>query len=189
MGPVPCFLWKNWTCSLILRVRRSLALWALLKCSFCFSWSLTSLCLIWCILTLLGGLERTVPWAGWPCRISAGDRRSAIIGVSHSWSNALAWALGGSIHFLVGILDFLHHGLDESIWLMEMGWWCGVHEVKVMGKLPKFFSVERRSIVRHDDSRYAFSCKEFPQVSDGLEMMCRCHWKHVRELAEVVCHY
>ena len=70
-----------------------------------------------------------------------------------------------------------------------MGWWCGVHEVKVMGKLPKFLSIERRSVVRHDNSGYAFSCKEFPQVSNGLEMMCRCHWKHVWELAEVICYY
>ena len=37
MRPVPCLLWKNWTCSLTLRTRRSLALWALSKCSFCFS--------------------------------------------------------------------------------------------------------------------------------------------------------
>ena len=58
-----------------------------------------------------------------------------------------------------------------------------------MGKLPKFFSIDGRSIVRHDNSRYAFSCKEFPQVGDGLEMMCRCHWKQVWELAEVVCYY
>ena len=108
------------------------------------------------------------------------------MGVSHSWSNALAWALGDLSVFLVGILDFLHHCLNESIWLMEIGWWCGVHEVKVTGKLPKSFSIEGRSIVGHDDSGYAFSCKEFPQVSDGLEMMCRCHWKHVWELAEVV---
>ena len=54
----------------------------------------TSLWWIWCILTLLDGLERTVPYAGWPWRISAGDGRSAMMGVSCSWSNALAWALG-----------------------------------------------------------------------------------------------
>ena len=42
------------------------------------------------------------------------------------------------------------------------------------------------AIVRHDNSGYAFSCKEFPQVSNGLEMMCRGHWKHIRQLAEVV---
>ena len=185
MGPVPCLLWKNWTCSLTLRGCRSLALWALSNCSFCFSWSSTSLCLIWCILTFLDGLERTVPWAGWPCKISAGNGRSAMMGVSHSSS----LSIGGSVHLLVGILDFLHHGLYEFIWLMEIGWWCGVHEVKVMGKLPQFFSIERRSVVRHDDNGYAFSCKEFPQVSDGLEMMCRCHWKHIWELAEVICHY
>ena len=55
-----------------------------------------------------------------------------------------------------------------------------------MGKLPKLLAIEWRSVVRHDNSGYAFSCKEFPQVSDGLEMMCRCHWKHVWELAEVI---
>ena len=37
MGPVPCLLGKNWTCSLTLRTHRSLALWALLRFSFCFS--------------------------------------------------------------------------------------------------------------------------------------------------------
>ena len=37
MGPVPCLLGKNWTCSLTLRTCRSLALWALSKFSFCFS--------------------------------------------------------------------------------------------------------------------------------------------------------
>ena len=47
MGPVPCLLGKNWTCSLTLRGCRSLALWALSNCSFCLSWSLTSLCRIW----------------------------------------------------------------------------------------------------------------------------------------------
>ena len=46
MGPVPCLLWKNWTFSLTLRGCRSLALWALSNCSFCFSWSSTSLCQI-----------------------------------------------------------------------------------------------------------------------------------------------
>ena len=45
------------------------------------------------------------------------------------------------------------------------------------------------SVVRHDNGGYAFSCKKFPQVSDGLEMMWRCHWKHVWELAKVICYY
>ena len=57
-----------------------------------------------------------------------------------------------------------------------------------MGKLPKLLAIEWRSIVRHDNGRYAFSCKEFPQVGNGLEMMCRCHWKHIQEL-EVICYY
>ena len=33
------------------------------------------------------------------------------------------------------------------------------------------------------------AAKSSLKVSDGLEMMCRCHWKDVWELAEVVCHY
>ena len=90
MGPVAGLFWKNWTCSFTLRGHRSLAQWALSNCSFCFSCSSTSLWQIWCILTFLDGLERTVPCAGHPWRISAGDGRSAMIGVSHSWSNALA---------------------------------------------------------------------------------------------------
>ena len=36
------------------------------------------------MLTFLDGLERTVPCAGCPWRISAGDGRSAVIGVSRS---------------------------------------------------------------------------------------------------------
>ena len=187
-GALSCLLGKNWTWSLTLRTCRCLALWALSKFCFCFSWSLMSLCQIWCMLTHFDGLERTVPCAGHPCRISAGDGRS-VMGVSHSWSSALAWALGDSISILLGILDFLHHGLNESIGLMEMGWWCGVHEVEFTGKLPKLLTIEWGSIVRHDNGGYAFSCKGFPQVSNGLEMMCRCHWKHVRELAEVICYY
>ena len=64
-----------------------------------------------------------------------------------------------------------------------------MHKVKFTGKLPEFLTIEWGSIVRHDNGRYAFSCKEFPQVSNGLEMMCRCHWKHIWELAEVICYY
>ena len=52
------------------------------------------------MLTLLDGREGSVPCAGQPCRISAGDGRSAVIGVSCSCSNALAWALGDPSIFL-----------------------------------------------------------------------------------------
>ena len=58
-----------------------------------------------------------------------------------------------------------------------------------MSKLLKLLAIEWRSIVRHDNGGYTFSCKEFHQVSNDLEMMCRCHWKHIRELAEVICYY
>ena len=94
------FVGKNCTFSLTLRTHRSLALWALSKFSFCFSWSWMSFYWIWGILTHFDGLERTVPCAGHPCRISAGDGRSAVMGVLHSWSSAWAWALGDPSVFL-----------------------------------------------------------------------------------------
>ena len=34
---------------------------------------------------------------------------------------------------------------------------------------------------------YALSCEELSEMVDGLEMMCRCHWEDVFELAEVIC--
>ena len=55
-------------------------------------------------------------------------------------------------------------------------------EVKFMGKLPEFLAIEWGSVVKHDNGGYTFSCKEFPQVSNGLEMMWRYHWKHEQGL-------
>ena len=52
------------------------------------------------MLTLLDGHKGSVPCAGRPCRISAGDGRSAVIGVSRSCSNALTCALGDLSIFL-----------------------------------------------------------------------------------------
>ena len=43
-----------------------------------------SFCQIWGIFTHFDGLERTDPCAGHPCRISAGEERSDVMGVSHS---------------------------------------------------------------------------------------------------------
>ena len=85
-GPVPCLFWNICTFSFTLRTHRSLALWALSKFSFCFSWSWMNFCQIWVILTCFEGLERTVPCAGCPWRISAGEGRSDMMGVSCSWS-------------------------------------------------------------------------------------------------------
>ena len=99
-GPVPCFFGKNSTCSLTLRTHRSLALWALSNCSFCLSWISMSLCWIWYMLIGLDGLERTAPCVGCPWSISDGEGRSAEMGVSHSWSNALTWAFGDPSVFL-----------------------------------------------------------------------------------------
>ena len=48
------------------------------------------------------------------------------MGVSRNWKNALAWAVERTICFLcMCILNFLYHGLNETIWLVEMrGWSC-----------------------------------------------------------------
>ena len=129
-GPVPCLLGKNCTCLFIFSTLRSFALWALLNCSFCVFCTSMSLCRIWHMLISFEGLEMTAPCAGRPWSISAGEGRSAKIGVSCSWSSALQ--LGYSeIHQFSCRCSWL-----SSLWPrwtigpVEMRWWCGMHEVK-----------------------------------------------------------
>ena len=64
-----CLFGKNLTCSLTLRTRSSLALWAQLKCSFCMFWISRSHRRILCMLTGLWGQGMTAPCVGHPCKI------------------------------------------------------------------------------------------------------------------------
>ena len=152
--------------------------------------SSTSLWQIWRILTILDGLERTVPCAGRPWSISAGDGRSAMIGVWCSWSNALAWALGDLSHLLVSVFDLLYHWLDETVRLMEVWWRCGMNEIKVTGKLPKLVSIEGRSVVRH---RRWLVHLQLWKVLIGGWWSWNDDWmplgNTIWELTEVICHY
>ena len=36
----------------------------------------------------------------------------------------------------------------------------------------EFISIEWRAIIRHHNGGYAFSCEEFTEMVDGIEMMC-----------------
>ena len=94
-GPILCLLGKNCTCSFTLSTHRSFALCALLNCSFCvfctFNESLPESDVCW---SSLEDPKRTATCAGHLWRISAGEGRSVKMGVSCSWSSALAWALG-----------------------------------------------------------------------------------------------
>ena len=83
------------------RTQRFLALCDLSKVLFLavldFYQSLMQICFM---LIHFGCLESTAPCAGLLWRISAGDGRSVAMGVSHNWSNALAWAVGEPSVFL-----------------------------------------------------------------------------------------
>ena len=62
-----------------------------------------------------------------------------------------------------------------------------MHEVILSSKPFEIVSIEWRAIVGHHNGGSAFSCEEFFEMVDGLEMMCGCHWEDIWELAEVNC--
>ena len=181
-----CFCGKNLTCSFTFRTLSSLALWARLKCSFWLLWISSRHRQILGMLTGLWHRGMTAPCAGHPCSISAGDGRSFVIGVSRNCNRALAWEFGDPC-LLVCSFHLLHHGLDESIWLMEMGWGCLVLEVKFSCKVLEFFTIEGWSIVGHHNRWYSFGRKQISQVSQRLLVVSWCDREDEWELGEIIC--
>ena len=95
-----CFCGKKRTCLLTFRILSSRARWARSKCSFCVFCISRSHRQILGMLTGLWCRGMTAPCAGRLCRISAGDGRSFVIGVSRNRNNALAWAFEDPSVFL-----------------------------------------------------------------------------------------
>ena len=185
MGLVPCLLWKNWTSSLTLRGCTDLWLYGLCwTVLFVFlgaqlvsvrsdvywlSWMvLKGLCLVLDdhVRSLLG--MGGLPW--WVCRIAG-----AMLWPEH-------WGIHPSScrHFWpfftiasMNLFDWWKWG-DDVVWMKSKSWENCLNSSPLKeGPLSDMTMVGMPS-----------AAKSSLRWADGLEMMCRCHWKHVWELAQ-----